>query len=72
MKAADLRHGCRHFQVRLLEQVGDHGSTDCGLEDLTGLNQLFVLSLNGTKVTDEGVQKLQRVLPNCGIYGRPT
>jgi hypothetical protein len=31
------------------------------------LSQLETLWLHGTKVTDQGVQKLQQALPNCQI-----
>jgi hypothetical protein len=41
--------------------------TDAGLENLKGLDQLQELKLEATKVTDEGVAKLQRTLPNCKI-----
>jgi len=34
---------------------------------LKGLANLQSLSLTGTQVTDEGVQKLQQALPNCTI-----
>jgi len=37
------------------------------LEGLTGLTQL---NLGGTQVTDGGVAKLQKALPNCEIYRR--
>jgi hypothetical protein len=31
------------------------------------MTKLQSLDLTGTQVTDEGVKKLQRVLPNCKI-----
>jgi hypothetical protein len=34
---------------------------------LEGLNKLECLLLGGTKVTDDGVKKLQQALPNCQI-----
>ncbi len=42
--------------------------TDAGLEHLKGLTSLKVLDLYyRTKITDEGVQKLQTALPKCRI-----
>ena len=41
--------------------------TDAGLEHLTGLSNLEALDLTGTRVTAEGVKKLQQALPNCKI-----
>jgi len=37
------------------------------LVHLQGLSQLKELWLTGTKVTNQGVKKLQQVLPNCKI-----
>jgi hypothetical protein len=47
--------------------LNDTEVTDAGLEHLTGLNMLQVLSLYQTKVTDAGVKKLKQELPNCWI-----
>ena len=41
--------------------------TDAELEPLKGLHQLHELELTETLVTDEGVAKLQKALPNCKI-----
>ena len=41
---------------------------DAGLEHLTGLTELWSLSLEDTMVTDAGVTKLQQALPTCSIY----
>ncbi|MGA2035645.1 MAG: hypothetical protein ABSG68_25635 [Thermoguttaceae bacterium] len=41
--------------------------TDAGLEHLKGLTQLHALNLQATKVTDAGIQGLQKALPNCKI-----
>jgi hypothetical protein len=45
--------------------------TDAGLVHLQGLKQLaFLVCLNNTKVTDQGVKKLHQALPKCEIlYG---
>jgi len=44
--------------------------TDKGLEHLKGLTNLRQLYLDTTEVTDVGVKKLQRSLPNCEIKRR--
>ncbi len=41
--------------------------SDSGLEHLKGLNELQLLFLRNTLVTDAGVEKLKRALPNCEI-----
>jgi hypothetical protein len=41
--------------------------TDAGLANLWGLNQLSHLRLGNTKVTDQGIKKLQQALPKCKI-----
>ncbi len=38
--------------------------TDAGLEHLKGLNKLVHLNVQGTKVTDNGLQQLRNALPN--------
>ena len=43
-------------------------TTDAGLEHLKGLTNLEFVLLYKTNVTDEGVKKLQKALPNCEIY----
>jgi hypothetical protein len=46
-------------------------STDAGLANLKGLTKLQSLNLWGTQVTDAGVKKLRRALPNCKILWKP-
>jgi hypothetical protein len=41
--------------------------TDLGLRNLVGIGSLRELSLGGTKVTDDGVRELQKILPKCRI-----
>jgi hypothetical protein len=41
--------------------------TDTDLEKLKRLNQLKYVNLNNTKITEEGVNRLQQALPNCKI-----
>ena len=45
--------------------------TDAGLQHLTSLPQLYLLFLDGTQVTDQGVVDFQRALPNCKVYLKP-
>jgi hypothetical protein len=41
--------------------------SDGGLEHIQSLTGLRVLDLQGTKVTDEGVQRFTAALPGCTI-----
>jgi hypothetical protein len=41
--------------------------TDVGLEYLEPMQQLETLSLEKTQVTEQGVHRLQKALPNCRI-----
>ena len=41
--------------------------TDVGLGHLRGLKRLKYLNLEGTGVTDAGVQELRKALPNAKI-----
>ena len=45
-----------------MTQIGD-----AGLEHLRGLTSLTAIRVNETQVTEEGIKKLQRALPNCKI-----
>jgi len=64
---AGLEHvkGLKH--LRYLNLHWQKKVTDAGLEHLKGLESLQHLDLRGTKVTDGGVENLQRALPNCKI-----
>jgi len=48
-------------------RLNDTQVTDAGLEHLASLQRLGVLSLGHTRVTGEGVKKLQAALPHCQI-----
>jgi hypothetical protein len=39
------------------------------LNELTGLKGLTYLGLEGTKVTDAGIARLRKALPECEIRG---
>ena len=45
--------------------------TDVGVKELAALQNLNVLTLSGTKVTDAGVKELQKALPKCEIASDP-
>jgi hypothetical protein len=56
----------RELQLENLN-IASTGITDAGLERLEGFEELKSLNLTGAKVTREGVEKLQKALPNCVI-----
>jgi hypothetical protein len=41
--------------------------SDAGLSELTRLQSLMSLDLSGSKVTDDGVRKLEKAIPHCKI-----
>ena len=47
--------------------LSNTGITDTGLEAIAGLDELTSLFLGGTKVTNDGFQRLQKALPKCSI-----
>ena len=61
--------GLAHLQnLTQLRQLSLEGPiTDAGLPHLKALRQLEVLSLKGTKVTDAGIQELQKALTNVKV-----
>jgi hypothetical protein len=65
---ADL-NGLRDLKVLMLRSAS---VTDAGLRHLEGMRGLACLDLQGCpKVTDEGVARLQKVLPRCEIIRSP-
>jgi hypothetical protein len=66
---AALRHVGEMKSLQLL-RIHSASVTDEGLIHLEGLSQLKELSLDNTKATPDGVQQLQRALPNCKIKVR--
>jgi hypothetical protein len=49
----------------------DTSITDVGLLKLAGLKQLAYVRVHGTKVTSNGIEKLQSALPHCKIITDP-
>jgi hypothetical protein len=66
---ADLKHLAPLGFLPRLESLDLSGTqiTDEGLEDLVGLKQLHYLGLRETRVTEAGVERLRKALPNCLI-----
>ena len=63
--------GLKHLQA-LRAEVLDldwHNVTDTGLPRLEGLSRLKRLNLNETPVTNKGIERLQRALPQAVIRG---
>ncbi len=65
-----LKHlkGLTELETLWLGGFGGCEVTDAGLEHLKGLTKLKDLRLYNSKVTDEGVKRLQQALPNCTIH----
>jgi len=57
-------------RLRELEVRGD-SVTDAGLKPLYALTELRYQDIQATKVTADGVKKLQQALPNCKITWEP-
>jgi hypothetical protein len=55
-----------------LEKVTFLNLGENNLTEVTGLEQLTLLELTGTKVTKAGLAKLKKALPRCRIYSNPT
>jgi len=63
-----LMPALRQFPRLIHLNLGLAEITDRSIDDITTLTQLRLLYLEGTHVTDGGVAKLQRALPNCEIH----
>ena len=55
----------RLSEVTVKRSLNAEQVTDGGLEDLEAMTRLKRLRLGHSQVTDEGVNKLQQVLPGC-------
>jgi len=53
--------------INYFEQGSGTGVTNGVMDHLKGTAQLKSLNLFATKVTDQGVEKLQQALPKCQI-----
>jgi hypothetical protein len=66
--------GLNHIEnLTQLQSIVVVGSTidDAGLEHFARLKQLEVLGLFQTRVTSDGIARLQKALPNCKIADNP-
>ncbi len=64
---AGLAHLKNMTELRTLHIQSKASITDAGLDLLTGFAKLRELRVGGTEVTDEGVDKLKELLPNCTV-----
>jgi hypothetical protein len=62
--------GCCWGQLFMSANCESTQVTDAGLVHLKGLTKLIELALNGTQVTDTGVEELERALPKLWIVNR--
>jgi len=58
--------------VRELSLEDNEGITDVGLGYLHVLGNLRVLDVRGTSVSEAGLDKFKKALPNCRVDGRPS
>ena len=49
-------------------RLNDIKATDAGLIPLKSLDKLAVLSVNGTKLSANGLNEIQTALPKCKIF----
>tara|TARA_R110002095_G_scaffold89232_4_gene77872 strand:+ start:1265 stop:2878 length:1614 start_codon:yes stop_codon:yes gene_type:complete len=63
--------GLRHLKglkkIKGLRINGNKGIGDSGVGHLTEMKKLTVLQINNTSISEAGIQKLKRALPNCKI-----
>ena len=64
---AGLEHLHGMTSLEHLDLLNNMRVTDAGIEHLGGLINLRWLSLEGTQVTSEGVEKLQETLSECKV-----
>ena len=48
--------------------LSDTGISDSGLQYLTKLNRMWHLDVDGTNVTDNGIERLKTALPDCDVW----
>ena len=63
----DLKHVGRLHNLRILV-IRDNPISDRGLDHLHSLRTLEQINIIKTKVTDDGVAKLRKALPNCLVH----
>ena len=67
MTDAGLARLIRLSELRVLDLEGCPGITDAGLVHLMGLKKLQDLRIGVTAISDEGVKRLHKALPNCEV-----
>ncbi len=62
-----LRHLTGLKKIKGLRINGNKDIGDSGVPHLTDMKKLTVLQINNTSISEAGIQKLKRALPNCKI-----
>ncbi len=67
-----LRALCEKFNIRIFDRavslsLDGPAHTDSDVDQICELKSLQLLSLSGTQITDDGLDRIRHALPNCQI-----